>query len=164
MPILDANSFEFFSHSPEQTRRLGLRLGTMLKTSDLVCLSGDLGTGKTTLVQGIAQGWGSMDAVTSPTFVIVNEYRRPDGLVLSHMDAYRLESASEAEDLDPLLMLDKGALVIEWAERVRNALPEEFAWIELKWVSDEQRDLVFTPKGEHYQNLLENFRKTVLGS
>lgn len=163
MPILDANSFEFFSRSPEQTRRLGLRLGTLLETSDLVCLSGELGSGKTTLVQGIAQGWGSVDAVTSPTFVIVNEYRRADGAVLSHMDAYRLESAGDAEDLDPSLMLEKGALVVEWAERVRPALPGECAWIELKWVSDEQRNLVFSPQGERYRSMLYNFRKSVLG-
>lgn len=164
MPILDANSFEFFSHSVDQTRRLGLRLGMMLKPSDLVCLSGDLGSGKTTLVQGIAQGWGTTDSVTSPTFVLVNEYRRPDGQVLSHMDAYRLECALEAEDLDPQLMLDKGALVIEWAERIREILPGEYAWIDLKWVSDEQRNLVFTPRGDHYHTLVDNLRKTVLGS
>lgn len=164
MPILDANAFEFFSHSADQTRRLGMRLGMMLKACDLVCLSGDLGSGKTTLVQGIAQGWGSSDAVTSPTFVIVNEYRRADGMVLSHMDAYRLESAAEAEDLDPQLMLDKGALVIEWAERIRDVLPGEYAWIDLKWVSDEQRNLVFTPKGDRYHSLLDNLRRTVLGN
>lgn len=107
MPILDGSSFEFISHSPDQTRRLGLRLGTLLLPSDLICLTGDLGSGKTTLVQGITHGWGSGDLVTSPTFVIVNEYRRPDGWVLNHMDAYRLRNAAEAEDLDPQWMLEK---------------------------------------------------------
>ncbi len=69
MPILDPQSTEFISRSPEQTRRVGMRLGAYLKQGDLVCLAGDLGSGKTTFVQGIASGWGSLDAVTSPTFV-----------------------------------------------------------------------------------------------
>ncbi len=82
MPILDQNSLEYFSRSAEQTRRLGMRLGTLLKTGQGVYLSGELGSGKTTLVQGIAQGWGSIDHVTSPTFVLINEYHRPDGETL----------------------------------------------------------------------------------
>jgi len=76
MPILDAQTLDFFSRSPEQTRRLGMKLGALLQKGDLLCLSGDLGAGKTTLMQGIAQGWGTLDAVSSPTFVLVNVYRR----------------------------------------------------------------------------------------
>ena len=90
MAILKPNAFEFFSHSAEQTRRLGVRLGAMLPVGTVLCLEGDLGSGKTTLVQGIAQGWGSTDRVTSPTFVILNQYRRPNGMQLFHADAYRL--------------------------------------------------------------------------
>ena len=82
----------------------------------MVCLSGDLGSGKTTMVQGLAQGWGTLDPVSSPTFVLVNAYRRPDEQTLFHLDAYRLKNALEAEDLDLDLMLDSGALVLEWAE------------------------------------------------
>src|SRR5512135_3538255 len=100
MPILNARTLEFFSRSPDQTRRLGVRLGALLQPGDLICLSGDLGAGKTTLVQGVAQGWGSLDTVSSPTFVLVNEYRRPDGAFLFHLDAYRLESEPEAAELD----------------------------------------------------------------
>ena len=98
MPILDANSVEFFSHGSDQTRRVGMRLGALLAPGDVICLSGELGAGKTTLVQGIARGWGSLDAVSSPTFVLVNMYRRPDRQVLSHLDAYRMRSAQEAEE------------------------------------------------------------------
>ena len=79
MPILDSHTIEFFSRSPEQTRRIGMRLGSELKTGDVICLQGNLGAGKTTFVQGLAQGWGSIDAVSSPTFIIVNEYRRATG-------------------------------------------------------------------------------------
>ncbi len=71
MPILDDRNFEFFSHSPDQTRRLGIHLGGYLRPGDVIALEGNLGSGKTTLVQGIAQGWGVLDPVSSPTYVIV---------------------------------------------------------------------------------------------
>ena len=100
MPIITANSLDFISRSSQQTQRLGQRLGELLQPGDVVAMTGDLGSGKTTLVQGIAQGWGTIDAVSSPTFVLVNSYRRPDGKLLHHMDAYRIETAIEAEDLD----------------------------------------------------------------
>ena len=86
MPILDAHMLEFFSRSPEQTRRIGMRLGGSLKTGDVICLQGELGAGKTTFVQGLAQGWGSIDTVSSPTFILVNQYRRADGGKLFHLD------------------------------------------------------------------------------
>jgi tRNA threonylcarbamoyladenosine biosynthesis protein TsaE len=123
MPILDSRTLEFFSRSADQTRRLGMRLGSLLQEGDVVCLKGDLGAGKTTLVQGIAQGWGSLDAASSPTFVLVNMYRRPDGDNLYHLDAYRLNSVEEAIDLDLDNLLDNGALVVEWPERIEAALP-----------------------------------------
>jgi tRNA threonylcarbamoyladenosine biosynthesis protein TsaE len=100
MPILDPHSLEFISRSAEQTRRVGMRLGALVDGGDVVCLVGDLGSGKTTFVQGLAAGWGSLDPVTSPTFVLVNLYRRPEGARLYHLDAYRLSGASEAADLD----------------------------------------------------------------
>lgn len=163
MPILDSRTLEFFSRSADQTRRLGMRLGGLLEKGDVVCLQGDLGSGKTTLVQGIAQGWGSLDPVSSPTFVIVNIYRRPDHLDLYHLDAYRLQDASEAEELDIDLMLEHGALVIEWPERISAALPPGCLKVELRWIADEQRGMVFLPQGERYDGLLAEFRRRVLG-
>lgn len=163
MPILDARTLEFFSRSPEQTRRLGIRLGNLLQAGDLVCLSGDLGAGKTTLVQGVAQGWGSLDNVSSPTFVLVNEYRRPDGRCLFHLDAYRLANWLEAEDLDLDRMLESGPLVIEWPERIKEILSPERVWITLRWIADEQRGMTFSCKGERYEDLLAEFRKRVFG-
>lgn len=140
-----------------------MRLGTMLKPGDVICLSGDLGAGKTTMVQGIAHGWGSLDPVSSPTFVLVNEYRRLDGSRLSHLDAYRLENAMEAEDLDLDHLIDQGVLVVEWPERIQNALPGEFLLLKLKWMADEQRDLVITAHGSRYNELLARYRQSVLG-
>ncbi|HSQ39009.1 MAG TPA: tRNA (adenosine(37)-N6)-threonylcarbamoyltransferase complex ATPase subunit type 1 TsaE, partial [Anaerolineales bacterium] len=112
MPILDEHSLDFISRSPEQTRRIGIRLGGLLQPGDLVCLQGELGAGKTTLVQGLAQGWGALDAVSSPTFVLVNVYRRAGDGQFFHMDAYRIESAPEGEELDLVTMLGEGPLLI----------------------------------------------------
>jgi tRNA threonylcarbamoyladenosine biosynthesis protein TsaE len=163
MPILDSRTFEFFSRGPEQTRRLGIRLGALIRPGDLICLSGDLGAGKTTLVQGMVQGFGSLDAVSSPTFVIVNQYRRPDGVVLSHLDAYRLQNAYEGEDLDLYLMLERGALVVEWPERIDAALPVDRLWVKLRYMAEEQRGMQFTTHGKRYEALLSAFRRQVLG-
>jgi tRNA threonylcarbamoyladenosine biosynthesis protein TsaE len=163
MPILAQNSVEIISRSTEQTRRVGMRLGGMLDTGDLVCLVGDLGSGKTTLVQGIAAGWGSLDQVTSPTFVLVNLYRKPKNRRLYHMDAYRMNSPAEAEDLDIIVMLESGPLVVEWAERVQAVLPAEGLWATLKYVDQDQRDLVFSARGERYKQLVVDLRRQLFG-
>jgi tRNA threonylcarbamoyladenosine biosynthesis protein TsaE len=163
MPILDAHAFEFFSKSPEQTRRLGMRLGALLKPGDLVCLQGDLGAGKTTFVQGAAQGWGALDEVSSPTFVLVNAYRRADGGQLAHFDAYRVESLPEAEELDLDALLARGALFVEWPERVEPILPAERLWVLLEYESEEHRLLRFTSRGGRYQALLDSLRQAAYG-
>jgi len=163
MPILDENSLDYFSHSPEQTRRLGIRLGSLLKPGDIICLTGDLGAGKTTFVQGIAKGWGSLDPVSSPTFVLVNVYRRQDGVTLSHLDAYRLSSVTEAEDLDLQPLIENGPVLIEWADRIAEILPGERVWVSLRWLADEQRGILFKGYGKHSQSIIKSLQKTVFG-
>lgn len=163
MPILDANAFEFFSRSAEQTRRIGMRLGAILQSGDVICLDGDLGSGKTTLVQGVAAGWGSTDAVSSPTFVLVNVYRRVDGDKFAHLDAYRLEGAAEAVDLDLESLLENGPLVVEWAPRIASVLPDENLAIQLFHVEEEQRQMQFTATGPRYETLLDEFQRTMMG-
>lgn len=163
MPILSANSLDFTSRSAEQTRRLGMRLGGLLRPGDVVALTGDLGSGKTTFIQGVAQGWGSTDAVSSPTFVLVNQYRRPDGAKLHHMDAYRIQSALEAEDLDIEAMLESGTLLVEWAERVSDVLPADRLSLDLTWVADERRNMIFVPRGKRYETLMAEFKHQAFG-
>ncbi len=163
VPILDEHTFEFFSRSPEQTRRIGMRLGGVLQPGDLVCLQGELGAGKTTVVQGMAQGWGSLDSVSSPTFVLVNEYRRSDGNRLFHMDAYRLESGAEAAELDIDWMLVEGALVVEWPERVQGVLPAEALKVYLEAVAEEQRQMRFNAQGARYDRMLAALQRTMFG-
>ena len=163
MPILDDRNFEFFSHSPNQTRRLGIHLGGYLEQGDVVCLEGNLGSGKTVLVQGIAQGWGTTDPVSSPTYVIVNEYRRPDEKWLYHMDAYRLGNIFEAEHLDFDRMLEQGTIVIEWAERVKEVLPDTYLWITLNYTGMEHRAMMLNPHGKRFEAIVENLRRKLYG-
>jgi tRNA threonylcarbamoyladenosine biosynthesis protein TsaE len=165
MPILDERSLEFLSHSPEQTRRLGVRLGELMGPGDLVCLAGDLGSGKTTLAQGIARGWGALDPVTSPTFVLVSEYRRADSAKLYHFDAFRLNGPAEATDLglEDILAGD-GPLVVEWPERVLELLPGDRMWVKLRWVDDSRRGLRVEACGHRYERLLRQFRIATFGS
>jgi tRNA threonylcarbamoyladenosine biosynthesis protein TsaE len=163
MAILDEHMLEFFSRSPEQTRRIGMRLGGALQAGDILCLQGDLGAGKTTFTQGLAQGWGSLDSVSSPTFILVNQYRRADGSLLFHLDAYRLESVPEAEELDLDAMLEEGALIIEWPERLDGLIPTEHLWIELEHISDEHRQMKFHARGERYDKLLDGVRQSLFG-
>jgi len=164
MPILDANTFEFISRSADQTRRIGIRLGEILRPGDVICMIGDLGAGKTTLVQGVARGWGSSDRVTSPTFVLVNNYRRQGGEVLSHLDAYRLMNAQEAEDLDLDAMMSQGPLLVEWADRVLDALPEEHLKIQMEWLSDELRRVEITFKGDRSRKMLNHLKEGMVKS
>lgn len=163
MPILDAHTLEFFSRSPEQTRRVGMRLGGLLRRGDVVCLQGELGAGKTTLVQGLAQGWGSLDPVSSPTFIIVNNYRRPDDGQLYHMDAYRLVSAFEAVELDLDEMLAQGPLLVEWPERIQEILPDERMWISFEYIAEENRQLLIRAEGLRYDGLLAELRQVMFG-
>ena len=154
---------DFFSRSPEQTRRIGVRLGGALQAGDILCLQGDLGAGKTTFVQGIAQGWGSRDAVSSPTFILVNVYRRADGSQLFHMDAYRLDSTPEAEELDLDTMLAQGPLIVEWPERIDGLVPSENLWVKLEHVDEEEREMKFKAHGKRYDQLLEVIRHAIGG-
>ncbi len=127
---------------------------------------GDLGSGKTTLVRGIVQGWGSADRVTSPTYVIMNEYRHPTGMTFYHSDAYRLlpDQPLDSAILEVDQALSNGVLVMEWAERMKSSLPLENLWIEMKWINPEQRHLVFTPNGKRYELLLKKLQKALFGA
>jgi tRNA threonylcarbamoyladenosine biosynthesis protein TsaE len=111
----------------------------------------------------MAEGWGSLDAATSPTFVLVNEYRRPDGENLFHLDAYRLDSGREAEELDLDRMLTEGALVIEWPERMLTMLPAQEMRVVLEHVEDEQRRIQFTARGAHYDQVMERLQQEMFG-
>jgi tRNA threonylcarbamoyladenosine biosynthesis protein TsaE len=163
VPVLDANTVDFTSSSPDQTQRVGARIGELLRPGDLICLHGDLGTGKTTLAQGMARGWGSARAARSPSFILVHEYKRADGMILFHLDAFRL-SPGEWPGLEIEAALEAGAMVVEWPERIEGALGQDRVQVEIRWIDDTRRNLRFESKGARSEEILRDFRKLAFGS
>jgi tRNA threonylcarbamoyladenosine biosynthesis protein TsaE len=169
-PILDEHTLEFASRNPEQTRRLGARLGALLRGGDVVCLEGPLGSGKTCLAQGVGRGWGVGQTLTSPTFVLVREYARPDGtLRLYHVDFYRISGADEALGLgiDELLGDEHAVFIIEWAERARSLIPPDHLWVQLDFADhadQSRRALYFLAQGDRHTELLRRFRQSAFGA
>jgi tRNA threonylcarbamoyladenosine biosynthesis protein TsaE len=164
MAVIKKGSFEVISRSVTQTRRIGMRLGELLLPGDVICMEGNLGAGKTTLAQGIASGWGSYDSVTSPSYVLVNVYRRLDQNRLFHLDAYRLSGSEEALDLDLDAMLAQGPLLVEWADRIQEALPDDYLWIKMQLINDEQRDYIVHAQGERHKSILDRFKGEIYGA
>lgn len=121
------------------TRRLGREIARVLQPGDVVALSGDLGTGKTTLAQGIAEGLGVAGDVLSPTFTLMNEYTRAR-IPLLHVDAYRLAGVADVEQIGMEEYLENAwAMVVEWPERIAGALPEDHLLVTLTHDGDRRR-------------------------
>ena len=129
--------------SPEETAAAGERLGARLGPGDVVALTGELGAGKTCFVQGLARGLGVTTAATSPTFVLVNEYR--GRVPVHHVDLYRTQSLTELLDLGLEEMLDDGVTLIEWADRCEALLPARTVRVHIDGVGDEPRRISITP-------------------
>jgi tRNA threonylcarbamoyladenosine biosynthesis protein TsaE len=129
------------SHSPDETAALGARIATRLRPGDVLGIQGDLGAGKTHLIQGLAHGLGHMSPVTSPTFTLVHEYR--EGRVpLFHFDLYRLETEFDLQRIGFDDYLDAGGvLALEWADKFRFLLPRRTLWIEIAHGPENQRQV-----------------------
>lgn len=162
-PVSSDHVLDIISHSAAQTQRLGARLGELAQTGDLFCLEGELGSGKTCFVQGLGRGLGILEAIHSPTFILANEHRN-GRLPLFHLDAYRMGSAAEALGigLDDYLAGD-GVCVIEWAEKIRAALPPERLWIVFRYLGETKRALLVRASGARYEALLSEFKKSAFG-
>ena len=118
----------------------------------IICLNGELGSGKTIFTKGIANALGIKETITSPTFSIIKEY---DGeLPLYHMDVYRLED-SDADIGIEEYFTKGGVVVIEWADMIKDILPEERLDIKFKVIDEDKRALVLTPHGKQYEDLCE---------
>lgn len=123
MVVVESSAFTFSIDSADAMRECGRLLGVLLKAGDLIMLDGPLGAGKTTFTQGIAQGMGVSERITSPTYVIAVTHRTPDEAPnLVHVDAYRLAGYDELDDLDLDSALIDSALVIEWGQGKAEAL------------------------------------------
>ena len=144
---------EVASSGEEETRDLGERLGKALQRGDIVLLSGDLGTGKTCLAQGIGRGLGCATAVNSPSFVLMNEYQGRE--IMFHADLYRIEDVEELDDLGLWDYAERGVLIIEWPERGAELLPGDGLVVELRYGDfDKQRLMKFLPRGPRGSALL----------
>ena len=165
MPILREGELDIFSSSAEQTGRMGFRLGALLKPGDLICLSGDMGAGKTVFSQGIGRGWGSETPLTSPTFHLVHQHRRAaDRMILYHLDCYRLRGPQDVDGVGLDDILDsQGVVVLEWAERIEKVLPPERLWVDLRVLDGTRRNFVMEAVGKRYEELLLQFREFVYG-
>ncbi|MGJ3239392.1 MAG: tRNA (adenosine(37)-N6)-threonylcarbamoyltransferase complex ATPase subunit type 1 TsaE [Anaerolineae bacterium] len=165
MPILREGELDIISHSPEQTYRYGIRLGRLLQAGDVICLSGDMGAGKTVFSSGIGKGWGSHHKVTSPTYNLVHQHTRDaDDTLLYHLDCYRMQNLDEIDTIGFDDMIDsKGIVIIEWAERIETALPTDHLWIELRVVEEMRRNFILEASGDHYEQLLKEFRAVIFG-
>ncbi|MDQ3646500.1 MAG: tRNA (adenosine(37)-N6)-threonylcarbamoyltransferase complex ATPase subunit type 1 TsaE [Actinomycetota bacterium] len=156
-------SLHVTTYSPEETRIVGAALGPVVVPGDVISLNGDLGAGKTVLVQGLVTSLGVSGRVTSPTFTIVQEFDARYPIV--HLDVYRLNSFQELLDLGFEELLDPGAiLLVEWGEAVAPLLPRRYLQVELRQAADpdaeQEREITFRPRGDEWWRKLEAMRDT----
>ena len=145
--------YKYTSRSEIDTMELAENIESEKFPGMVICLDGELGSGKTVFVKGFAKALGINETITSPTFSLVKEYS--DGeLPLFHMDVYRLDDSREEFGLSDYLNQD-GVCIIEWPEMIEDQLPEERLDIKIKVIDDETRVLIFTPYGQQYEDLCE---------
>lgn len=149
---------DFEVNSISETTNIGEALGKLLNAGDIICLTGDLGTGKTHITKGIAKGLNITDNITSPTFNIVNEYDS-GRLKLNHFDVYRVSDPDEiyAIGFDDYIFSD-AVSIIEWANYIEEILPNDFLHIYIQKdlsKGEYYRKITLTPYGEKYQYIKE---------
>ena len=125
---------------------LGKKIAGGLSSGDVLAIEGELGAGKTTFIKGLAEGLGVRDFVSSPTFIIINEYA--GRLPFFHMDLYRVEDASSVEELAVEEYFDRGGIVaVEWAERLGELLPDRYLSVRIDPIDENSRKIVVEEKG-----------------
>jgi len=152
---------ELTSPTAEDTRAIGGAFAPLLRAGDVIALTGELGAGKTTLVQGIAGALGYDGAVTSPTFTLVREYRTPT-LPLVHADVYRLDRVQDALDLGLDETAEDGVLLVEWGDAVDALLPGDRMVVELSVPGDDEvRRIALRSVGTAWQTRWERLEQAV---
>lgn len=132
---------KFITQNSKETQKLGEMLAKELKGGEIVCLSGELGAGKTTFTQGFLKGLGACGPYTSPTFVIMKEYKTKNKNIY-HIDAYRI-GAKDMKNLgwEEIVSDSKNIVIIEWAERIKKIIPKNSLHLEFKWVDENTREI-----------------------
>ncbi len=140
---------EYTIESASAMQELGRALADVLRTGDVLMLHGDLGAGKTTLAQGVAEGLGIDSPVQSPTFTLVREHRARD-MMFNHLDLYRLESPDELEDIGYEAYIDPadGVSLIEWPERAGDWLPSSFIMVQIDHLGGDRRRVSISVYGD----------------
>jgi tRNA threonylcarbamoyladenosine biosynthesis protein TsaE len=148
--------------SPEQTRRLGRALGESLRPGSFVGFEGQLGSGKTVMIQGAAQGLGFDGYVTSPSFVIINEYA--GRVLIHHVDLYRIVDPRELEDIGYReIYFGDGVALVEWADRAPELMPAGRLAVAIEIAGESAREIVFTAFGPEGEGILGRLRKALEG-
>jgi tRNA threonylcarbamoyladenosine biosynthesis protein TsaE len=154
---------ELISQSPAHTRRLGARLGELMRGGELVLLEGDLGAGKTAFTQGIAEGLQVRQVVSSPTFTLLKEYE--GRLPLYHFDLYRLDDPLEIVDLGfEEYFSGAGVCVVEWADKAGQFWPPEHLRVHFTTVSETQRRLMLSAAGPRFVELVVALQNSALNA
>jgi tRNA threonylcarbamoyladenosine biosynthesis protein TsaE len=154
---------ELRSDTPEDTRAIGEAIASLLRAGDAVALTGELGAGKTTLVNGLATGLGYTGPVASPTFTLVREYRG-GRLAVLHVDVYRLERVQDVLDLglDDALAEGEAVLAVEWGDAVEALLPPGHLVVELLISGpDERRAIAIRPIGTNWRDRIERLEQVL---
>lgn len=142
---------EFITTEPAQTRKLGEMLAAELQGGKVICLSGELGAGKTTFTQGLLGGLGLGGPFTSPTFLVIKEYiiklQKSKIKKVYHIDAYRVGTKDIlALGWEEMVANPGNIIIIEWADRVRELIPADALWIEFEWLDEEERRIILKSK------------------
>lgn len=148
--------YTYHSYSEQDTIQFGVRLARHLQAGDIVVLSGDLGSGKTKLTQGILTYFGLENEISSPTFTIVNEYTAKDTNIY-HFDVYRLSSPDEFYAIGGEQYFENGICIVEWGELIQDILPKEYIQISFSRNLEEEtaRTLCIHPFGEKYDTMIK---------
>ena len=144
--------YKITSRSIEDTMELAENIESEKFPGMIICLDGELGSGKTLFVKGFAKSLGIEENITSPTFNIVKEYQTGE-LPLYHMDVYRLESGDERIGYDDYFK-NEGVCIIEWAELIEDSLPEERLDIKFRVIDEDTRIIKLTPHGQKYEDII----------
>jgi len=151
---------QIITRNPDQTIKLGIAISGLLQKGDILALFGNLGSGKTTLVKGIAKGLRVKSRiVNSPSFVLLKEYE--GRLPLYHFDFYRIEKPEETYGIGlEEFLFGKGVCVIEWADRIRRILPKQYLRLDLKFLDKDRRKISMSGFGRRYRELVKKYENT----